>query len=145
MSVEDSEKGQPVGVRLGVVVRWGEIQLSRVSVLHADAPALHGGHAVDESVILALFGSLDHDEDGGVSHCESSREREREETDVMALDKMEKQGTSKERTSCTRRGPAWALTVMGRDLMPSWRQDSWQSRSKSCGRAGRTKATQAFS
>lgn len=92
MSVKDSEKGQPVRVRLGVVVRWGEVQLSRVSVFHADAPALHGGHAVDESVILALFGSLEvmkRDMSATVRAVESGRD------DVLALRKMEKQGTSR--------------------------------------------------
>lgn len=59
VAVEDAEKGQLPGVLLGCVgSRVSEVELGRVGVLHADAPALHGGQAVDESVILALVGSL---------------------------------------------------------------------------------------
>jgi hypothetical protein len=36
----------------------GEVENRRVGVLHADAPALHGRDAVDETFILALVGCL---------------------------------------------------------------------------------------
>lgn len=38
-----------------------------MGVLHADAPTLHGRHAVDESVVLAIFGCLEIVDTGCVS------------------------------------------------------------------------------
>jgi hypothetical protein len=52
-------------VRLGVVIGCGEVQLSRVGIFHADAPALHGRDTEEESVILFFFGSLNGGEKSG--------------------------------------------------------------------------------
>jgi hypothetical protein len=34
-----------------------------MGILHADAPTLHGGDAIDEPVVLAIFGSLEKGEE----------------------------------------------------------------------------------
>jgi hypothetical protein len=59
VSVKDAEKGLLVGGGLGLVGRGDEVKDSRVGVLHADAPALHGGDSVEELFILALVGRLE--------------------------------------------------------------------------------------
>lgn len=59
VAVENAKKGQSDRLGLGVVAgEFAEVENSRVGVLHADAPALHGGQPVEKSVILALVGSL---------------------------------------------------------------------------------------
>jgi hypothetical protein len=56
MTVEDSEESQPVSGGVGVLAN--QVEHRSVGVLHANTPALHGRHAVGESIISALFGSL---------------------------------------------------------------------------------------
>lgn len=67
MAVEDAKEGELVlgrvgGSTIGGSVDFGagadEVEQGRVGILHADTPTLHGGHAVCESVILALVGRL---------------------------------------------------------------------------------------
>jgi hypothetical protein len=59
MTVENAEEGELGRVNLRVEIgASGEIKHGGVRILHADTPALHGGDTVDESVILALVGSL---------------------------------------------------------------------------------------
>lgn len=59
MTVIDTEEGHFVGMRVEIlVISAGEIEHCCVSVLHADAPTLHGRDAVDEPFILTSVGSL---------------------------------------------------------------------------------------
>lgn len=56
MTVKNTEEGKRNVDRSAG--RGFQVEHSRVRVFHADAPALHGGDAVDKSFILALVGSL---------------------------------------------------------------------------------------
>ena len=57
MSVKDSEEGQPVSGRVCLLAAK-QVEDRNVGIFHANTPALHGRHAVDKSIIAALFGSL---------------------------------------------------------------------------------------
>jgi hypothetical protein len=59
--VEHAKKGESVavvGLFAALKDERPEVELCGMSVLHANAPALHGRHTPDELVILALFRNL---------------------------------------------------------------------------------------
>lgn len=59
MSVEDAEERHSfVCIRLGLYVSF-QVEDGGMGIFHADAPALHGGDAVDDAVIATFGGSLE--------------------------------------------------------------------------------------
>ncbi|KAI5293553.1 hypothetical protein KEM56_006016, partial [Ascosphaera pollenicola] len=58
VAVEDAKEGHSfAGVGLGVGGSF-QVEDGGMGVFHADAPALHGGDAVDDAVIATLGGGL---------------------------------------------------------------------------------------